>query len=275
MKKILIALAVSALTSGAAVAAEWTEGQPGDVNIGGEIVSSGVKWLWKTGDGLSSFSNHIDEISGRVLNVSVPNDELFLAGKMDQGFKGVFLGNSLIPKVEMTSYDGSVITPNFISGKNMQITVKVKDAGDGSELGTLDVPLAYGAAAASIYENDPTISAVGYVSAGAPGTIFEGLLKPGAYTSINEPIKWSGVSKTEMAEHVEAVMPGKTAITSYMIAHSWHDLGHMNYTSADKASYLTYGAGIEANSTLVMKLNQDVSGRVEWKAPVTITVTYS
>ncbi|MCX2049377.1 F41 fimbrial protein, partial [Escherichia coli] len=37
MKKVLSALAVSALISGTAVAAEWTEGQPGDVNIGGEI----------------------------------------------------------------------------------------------------------------------------------------------------------------------------------------------------------------------------------------------
>ncbi|HEI2589473.1 TPA: F41 fimbrial protein, partial [Escherichia coli] len=273
--KVLSALAVSALISGTAVAAEWTEGQPGDVNIGGEIVSSGVKWLWKTGDGLSSFSNHIDEISGRVLNISVPNDELFLAGKMDKGFKGVFLGNSLIPKVEMASYDGSVITPNFITEEKMEITVKVKDAGDGSELGTLDVPLTYGAAVATIYEKDSHNSAVSRLTGGSIGAVFQGLISPGKYTSIEKTSKWSGLSKAEMAEYVEALMPGKTASTSYTSYHTWNDLGHMNYTSADKASHLTYGSGIEANSNLVMKLNKDVSGRVEWKAPVTITVTYS
>ncbi|HBJ0943194.1 F41 fimbrial protein [Escherichia coli] len=272
MKKILIALAVSALTSGAAVAAEWTEGQPGDVNIGGEIFSSGVKWLWKTGDGLSSFSNHIDEISGRVLNVSVPNDELFLAGKMDKGFKGVFLGNSLIPKVEMTSYDGSVITPNFISERRMEITVKVKDAGDGSELGTLDVPLAFGAASASLEDDD--MGSVAHFSGGNPGTIFEGLVKPGVPSSAGWASKWSGVSRAEMAGYVEALIPGKPIDKDSQGYHNWNALSVKNYTK-DKATYLTYGAGVEANSTLVMKLNKDVSGRVEWKAPVTITVTYS
>lgn len=274
MKKILIALAVSALTSGAAVAAEWTEGQPGDVNIGGEIVSSGVKWLWKTGDGLSSFSNHIDEISGRVLNISVPNDELFLAGKMGEGFKGVFLGNSLIPKVEMASYDGSVITPNFITGENMEITVKVKDAGDGNELGTLDVPLTYGAAAASIYPEDPQ-SNVGRIRGGSPGTVFEGLIKPGVITSVDNTSKWSGLSRAEMAGYVQVLMPGKPISIDADAIQGWNELTHQNYLLSSKASHLTYGAGIEANSTLVMKLNKDVSGRVEWKAPVTITVTYS
>ncbi|EPB3366913.1 F41 fimbrial protein [Escherichia coli] len=274
MKKILIALAVSALTSGAAVAAEWTEGQPGDVNIGGEIVSSGVKWLWKTGDGLSSFSNHIDEISERVLNISVPNDEIFLAGKMDKGFKGVFLGNSLIPKVEMASYDGSVITPNFISGENMEITVKVKDAGDGNELGTLDVPLTYGAAAASIYPEDLQ-SNVGRIRGGSPGTVFEGLIKPGVITSVDKTSKWSGLSRAEMAGYVQVLMPGKPISIDADAIQGWNELTHQSYLLSSKASHLTYGAGIEANSTLVMKLNKDVSGRVEWKAPVTITVTYS
>ncbi len=35
--------------------------------------------------------------------------------------KGVLLGASLIPKVVMTSYDGTEITPEFTSGTNMKI----------------------------------------------------------------------------------------------------------------------------------------------------------
>lgn len=277
MKKTLIALAVaaSAAVSGSVMAADWTEGQPGDIIIGGEITSPSVKWLWKTGEGLSSFSNTTNEIVKRKLNISVPTDELFLAAKMSDGIKGVFVGNTLIPKIEMASYDGSVITPSFTSNTAMDIAVKVKNSGDNTELGTLSVPLSFGAAVATIFDGDTTDSAVADIISGSAGTVFEGLVNPGRSTDQNIAYKWNGLSKAEMAGYVEKLMPGQSASTSYSGFHNWDDLSHGNYTSADKASYLSYGSGVSAGSTLVMDLNKDVAGRLEWVAPVTITVTYS
>ncbi|EHW5162612.1 TPA: F41 fimbrial protein [Escherichia coli] len=277
MKKALvaIAIAVTAVTSGTAIAADWVESQPGDVLMGGEIISSTPKWLWKTGDGLSSFSNYIDEISGRVLKISVPNDELFLAGKMDRGLKGVFSGNAMVPKVEMRSYDGSVITPEFISLSRVDIHVKVKDTVDDTELGILTVPLTYGAASTTIYDNDNVNSAIAGIASGAPGTVFEGLINDGWSALPAKAIKWSGLTSSEMANHVEVLMPGKTVNQNSGLLHDWNSLDKKNYTYAGKASHLTYGAGIEANTDLVMKLNKDISGRTEWKAPVSIIVTYS
>ncbi len=277
MKKTLIALAVaaSAAVSGSVMAADWTEGQPGDIIIGGEITSSSVKWLWKTGEGLSSFSNTTKEIVQRKLNISVPTNELFLAAKMSDGIKGVFVGNTLIPKIEMASYDGSVITPRFTSNKAMNIAVKVKNSGDNTEPGTLSVPLSYGAAVATIFDGDATESAVASISSGSAGTVFEGLVNPGRHTEPDIAYKWNGLSKAEMAGYVEKLMPGQIASTSYSGFHNWNNLSHGNYTSANKASYLSYGSGVSAGSTLVMDLNKDVAGRLEWVAPVTITVTYS
>ncbi|TLI90773.1 F41 fimbrial protein [Escherichia sp. E4736] len=277
MKKTLIALAMatSAVVSGSVMASGWTEGQPGDIVIGGEITSPSVKWLWKTGEGLSSFSNTTDEIINQQLNISVPTDELFLAARMNKGLKGVFIGNALIPKVQMASYDGSVITPNFTSNTAMNIAVKVKNSIDDTELGTLSVPLSFGAAVATIFENNVSDSNVSSIAAGSAGTVFEGLVKPGHMTNMNIAYKWNGLSATEMSSYVEKLMPGLTTTIDGSGYHNWNDLGHSNYTSATKASYLSYGSGISAGSTLVMDLNKDVSGHLEWVAPVTITVTYS
>ncbi len=184
MKKTLITLAVAAAAavSGSVMAADWTEGQPGDIIIGGEITSSSVKWLWKTGDGLSSLSNTTNEIVQRKLNISVPTDELFLAAKMSDGVQGVFAGNTLIPKIEMASYDGSVIIPSFTSNTAMDIAVKVKNSGDNTELGTLSIPLSFGAAVATIFDGDTTDSAVADITGGSAGTVFEGLVNPGSVT---------------------------------------------------------------------------------------------
>lgn len=277
MKKTLIALAVaaSAAVSGSVMAADWTEGQPGDIIIGGEVTSPSVKWLWKTGEGLSSFKSTTNEIVKRKLNISVPTDELFLAAKMSEGIKGVFLGNTLIPKIEMASYDGSVITPRFTSNSTMDIAVKVKNSGDNTELGTLFVPLSFGAAVATIYDDNPVNSAVADLISGSAGTVFEGLVKPSQVSYQDIAYKWNGLSRAEMAGYVEKLMPGQKASTSYTGFHNWDDLSHSNYTFTNKASYFSYGSGVSAGSTLVMNLNKDVAGRLEWVAPVTITVTYS
>ncbi|MFJ7174846.1 F4 family fimbrial subunit [Citrobacter freundii] len=277
MKKTLIALAVaaSAAVSGSVMAAEWVEAQPGNIDIGGEINTQSVKWLWKTGDGLSSFSSLVTDISNRVLNIPVTTDQLFLAGKMDKGFKGTFSGNSLIPKVEMASYDGSVISPEFIDNSSMNISVKVKDGSNNTELGALSIPLTFGAAVATIFEGeDQSSNNIASITSGSPGTVFEGLTRPGGMTSKEKSYKWTGVSADEMANYVKVLMPGYD-IREGDVYHNWNNPGQGNYAATNKASYLTYGAGIEANSSLTMNLNKDISGHVEWKAPVAITITYS
>ncbi|HFM2990426.1 TPA: F41 fimbrial protein [Escherichia coli] len=277
MKKTLIALAVaaSAAVSGSVMAADWTEGQPGNISIGGEVTPTSVKWLWKTGEGLSSFRNTADEIVNRKLNITVSKDELFLAAKMSDGVKGVFAGKGLIPKVTMASYDGSTITPTFTSDRTMTLPVKVKDSADNTDLGILSVHLSYGAAVASIFDGDTNSSAVSDIIAGSAGTVFEGLVNPGVETNKDIAFKWTGLTATDMADVVNKLMPGQHAATSSVGFHNWDDTSHSNYTSADKASYLAYGSGVPAGSTLVMDLNKDVAGRLEWAAPVAITVTYS
>ncbi|MFU71529.1 F41 fimbrial protein [Escherichia coli] len=279
MKKTLIALAVaaSAAVSGSVMAADWVEGQPGNISIGGEVTPTSVKWLWKTGEGLSSFHNTVDEIVNRKLNISVPRDELFLAAKMSDGVKGVFTGKGLIPKVTMASYDGSTITPTFTSGGTMNLPVKVKDSADNTELGTLSVPLSYGAAVASIFDGDANSSSVADIIAGSAGTVFEGLVNPGVATNKELAFKWTGLTATDMTDVVNKLMPGQQAALNSTGFHNWNNLSHSNYTSANKnkASYLAYGSGVPAGSTLIMSLNKDVAGRLEWAAPVAITVTYS
>ncbi|ENC1209228.1 TPA: F41 fimbrial protein [Escherichia coli] len=277
MKKTLIALAVaaSAAVSGSVMAADWTEGQPGNISIGGEVTPTSVKWLWKTGEGLSSFRNTADEIVNRRLSIRVPKDELFLAAKMSDGVKGVFTGKGLIPRVEMTSYDGSTINPAFNFGRTMELPVKVKNSADNTELGTLTVHLSYGAAVATVIKGDDNASAVSDIIAGSAGTVFEGLVQNNAETDKGIAFKWTGLTATDMADVVSKLIPGQYVATSSVGFHNWNDISHGNYTSPDKASYLAYGAGVPAGSTLTLDLNKDVAGRLEWAAPVAITVTYS
>ncbi|HDD9401141.1 TPA: F41 fimbrial protein, partial [Escherichia coli] len=275
MKKTLIALAVaaSAAVSGSVMAADWTEGQPGNISIGGEITPKSVKWLWKTGEGLSSFRNSADEIVNRKLSIDVPKDELFLAAKMSDGFKGAFVGRGLIPRVEMTSYDGSTINPAFSSGSTMELSVKVKNSADNTELGTLTVPLSYGAAVASVLKGNADASTVSDIIAGSAGTVFEGLVQNGVKTDKEMAFKWTGLAATDMADFVSKLIPGQYVSPLSAGYHNWNDISHPNYTATDRASYLAYGSGVPAGSTLTLDLNKDVVGRLEWAAPVAITVT--
>ncbi|EFH7910044.1 F41 fimbrial protein [Escherichia coli O157:H7] len=277
MKKTLLALAVvaSAVVSGSALASDWTDNQPaGDIPIGGTIDAPVVHWQWKTGDGLSSFANSTAQISGNVLNITVADDQPFLAGRFNEAYKGSLIGASLIPKVVMTSYDGTEITPEFTSATNMNITVKVKNSADGSNLGTLSVPLTFSAAVAAIYPNSSDDNGVGSITGGGTGAMLEGLVKPGLMSDVNIATKWSGIPVTEMISYVQKIYPGVN-IQQDSGYYNFNDLNHGNYVNSDHAFYFVYGSGIPANSTLVMHLDGDVSSHTEWVAPVTVTVSYS
>jgi hypothetical protein len=90
---------------------------------------------------------------------------------MENGYKGALLNRNMIQKITMTSYDGSAITPSFSSNSGMTISVKVKNSTDNGAVGSLSVPLTFGAAIAALYEGDDTSdNALGSIVSGSAGT---------------------------------------------------------------------------------------------------------
>lgn len=277
MKKTLIALAVVASAiSGSAMADSGWQALPGAINIGGQLITPTPSWEWKVGDGLSSFSTRLDMTSGTSVNIPIESDTMFLSAKMTRETTSGFVGNSLIPKVELKSYDGAAITPQFVDGENMTLSVKVKDVDSQEGLGTISIPVNYGAAVAMNIKGNQADSSVTNMISGAPGTILEGLVKPGRMTNASVALKWSGVSLDELRNAVQSIDPGNTINLVSGQYDNFNDATNSNYVSVgDRAIIMAYGSGILNGQSLTMNLNAAVSKTTNWVAPVEVVVTYS
>ncbi|WP_426472803.1 F41 fimbrial protein [Escherichia marmotae] len=290
MKKTLVALAVaaSAIVSGSSVAAlgGWTESQPnGPINIGGTVTlpPNDMKWLWAVGEGMNNYKHTIRELSNgnTALTISVADDTPFLAAKMNKAVALPILG--IIPKVEFKSYDQSVAAMDFQSEKNATLTVKVRDVNDAL-IGNLVIPLTFGAGATNVDTvneiNEPQAEFAAMLVPSGNGGIFEGIVKPGTQTNPSLGLKWSGVTTTEIKDkmlaafqdlHLVSGLQNVFVGTGFM---NYSELSHGNYTSTSDIRYAVYGAGIPAGSSLSLKFNKAIKEETEWKAPVTVNVTY-
>ncbi|MBP0551497.1 F41 fimbrial protein [Escherichia coli] len=287
MKKTLIALAVaaSAVVSGSSVAAlgGWTEGQPnGSIDIGGTITNpkSDMKWLWAVGEGMNNYEHTVSQLSngGTELTVSIDNDTPFLAAKMNKAVRAPITG--IIPKVELTSYDQSVAAMNFQSDSSATLTVKVKDGNNDTQIGELVIPLQVGAGGVT-YENTSPSTNFARLSVGGAGTMLEGIVKPNASSTPSIALKWSGVTTDDIKNELIAsytTVNEVTTLNSVNVSDSgwvnYADLSHGNYLSTSAARYVVYGAGIPAGSNLALTFNKPITGETQWKAPVTVNVTY-
>ncbi|WP_161954201.1 F41 fimbrial protein [Escherichia coli] len=291
MKKTLIALVVaaSAVVSGSSVAAlgGWTEGQPGNaIDIGGSITvpTSDMKWLWAVGDGMNNYNNAVTELLNERKKLTIPinNDTPFLAAKMNKAVSLPILG--IIPKVEFTSYDQSSAVMNFQDEKSATLTVKVKNAKD-MEIGSLVIPLQFGAGATNLdifSELGHTEALMGGLSLpSAPGGIFEGITKPGTTTKASLGLKWSGLTTNDvtnaMVDTIRELGLTSTLSNTSVDDTAWSnyaDLSHGNYTSSTHIRYVVYGAGIPSGSSLTLTFSNSITEETEWRAPVTVNVTY-
>ncbi len=292
MKKTLIALAVaaSAIVSGSSVAAlgGWTESQPnGSIDIGGTITKpvNDMKWLWAVGEGMNNYEHTVAQLSngGTELTVAVADDLPFLAAKMSKAVDLPIVGG-LVPQVQFTSFDQSVAQMTFQDSTSATLTVKVKDAND-VQIGDLAIPLTFGAGATHMDVDELGNSSANFarISTGALGigSIFEGLVQPSSKTNATLALKWSGVTTSdimdEMIKGIQAanVTPALTTIgvsdSSWM---NYSSMNHGNYVGTGNLRYAVYGAGIPAGSELALTFNKAITEETEWKAPVTVNVTY-
>lgn len=264
MKKTLIALAVaaSAAVSGSAMAWE-ANGTGGSVNIGGSLTPAEnvTPWEIKVGDGVNNLNAVVKK--GQSSAVVAVNKSILALGirtVSNNGFEGQ---TGIAPQIDFKN----AIDLNGFEGGVTTLTLDVKDSTSNDKIGTLTAPFNTGAVG-SITGAFNFADRYSYMSAnGASGAVrgFSGGLAT----------DWDKVNKAPQT----VLNALSTEIMAKFDAQnmSFSDAGFASSFASDGARYsAAYGAGILANDTIKIALDNPVAGDAEiaWKASLPVTVSY-
>lgn len=284
MKKTLIALAVaaSAAVSGSAMAASWVEGgSGGDVNFGGSItVPNNVTWMWLLGDGKTDFANKNSEMtdSGKKLVITAANDIPILVGKLKNGIQGSdFTQTGTIPQIAFLS-GGSQVTPEYSNSGGLSLTVKLLDKTSSAELGSLKIN---GRSAGAIAMKSLDGAYRMYGIGNSNNELFKGGLSPvrsqavwGGRSTSEVVEKFGGPSVADIQQMVKDYVNDPSAVFSDE-NNTW-GINRSSDTDMTIPAYsISYGFGVEQGSTLEATFTNPVTSTTEWKAPLTVSITYS
>lgn len=261
MKKTLIALAVaaSAAVSGSAMA--WTaNGAGGSVDLGGTLTPTDVVTPWevKTGAAVNGLDAEIAKGQQKV-ELEMPKNALILGIRTKTN--DVFLGGkpNINPQID---FHNAVDIDAFVGGKT---TLTLDVTQDGNKIGTMKTSFESGAEASfhnTVNENDTNKYSL-YAS-DSHWAFFGGLGKNAEAAS-----KWGySVAKKYDAEVVANY--NEQGISNGAIQEV------IAFNDGNKVYSGFYGAGIPANSSIVITLDQAASGDapIQWKASLPVTVSY-
>lgn len=261
MKKTLIALAVaaSAAVSGSAMA--WTQGGVnGSVGIGGSLTPEVkvIPWVAQIGTSVNDLAGVIKQGSTTAnvqVNTTIP--VLGIRTASNAGFVGA---EGLNPQI---SYGDAVDFAASVNGV-APVTLKVKNAGDQSEIGTLQTNMTVSARIAWVNGNrketyNPYASQAGTVFFGGVGQTRNGVAM-GDEDKNNAEILFPGVTENFVA------------LNGYTDIGGWGN-ANVNNTSTSYNGY--YASGIKAGSVINLSLNTpaDVDA-INWTAQLPVTVSY-
>ena len=173
-------------------------------------------------------------------------------------------GTGITPQI---NYNGGIDITKFASGV-APLSLEVKNADDNSVIGTLEGSLTAGGIVDYIPNStDTDIShATNFenVAASKSGYLFYGGVSTSADSTlgVSEVMSRLGGISSQFIANVSNSTPTKTNSTP-------------SITDTSSVYTAAYGSGIEAGTSLRLKLNQAVSsGAIHWKASLPITVTY-
>lgn len=265
MKKTLIALAVaaSAVVSGSAMAAGWEQnGSGGSVDLGGTLtpVEKTTPWEVKVGDAVSGLDAQIQkgqkEVSIAVtkaipvLGIRTANNKAFL------GQFGIAPVIDFKNAIDLGGFDGGITT----------LTLDVNDGTSNNKIGTLTAPFNTGAVGSmtGISVNEQYT----FMAAEVTSELVRG---------------FSGGLAADKSKVNKAPQNVLNALSTEIMANfdtqglSFTDGGFSTSFTGNTVKYsAAYGAGILANDTIKITLDQVASGDepIQWKASLPVTVSY-
>lgn len=263
MKKTLIALAVaaSAAVSGSAMA--WTaNGTGGSVDLGGTLTPPDkvAPWEVKVGDAVTGLDAQIRK-DQKMVNIAV-NKAIPVLGirtasnKAFQGQIGISPQIDFKNAIDLNGFEGGITT----------LTLDVKDGTSNNKIGTLTAPFntgAVGSITGVFVSEQYTFMSAESISGIASG--FGGGLAADKNKVNKTPQNVLNALSTEiMANFDTQGLP-------------FTDGGFSSGFANDAAKYsAAYGAGILANDTIKITLDQAASGdeSIQWKASLPVTVSY-
>lgn len=276
MKKTLIALALATTAvSGSAMA--WTEGgSGGDIEFGGTVTKlTPITWLWKLGAGKLDLNGKSSELTDadKKLTITTTSDISILVGKTKQAYSGTdFTGNNTMPNIEFLSA-GSKVTPVFGQSGAIKLTVKMFDAQNaGTELGALTLNARASGMQAGNRGTSSFISNSLYSGSTTEG-FFGGLGDNNsiitAVAESNSLIQgYGGVPLTELEGMVDAATNHTGPYTQS------NSPIPLRKSTAYRFIAAGYGIGVPTGNTLEANFTAPITTTTQWKAPITVAITY-
>ncbi|EBX6890527.1 hypothetical protein LF005_004537 [Salmonella enterica] len=275
MKKTLIALALAATAvSGSAMA--WTpNGQGGTMEFGGTITPqpTDVTWMWKLGAGKTDFNAQLSDLTndGKKLSITNATDMPLLLGKLEHAFVGRV---GIAPNIEFTGYDNVAITPEW-SGEEGSgtLTLPVK-SGDGAKMGTFVMPV-QGVGGLLWALSDGTGGAQSRHASGTSGAFKGGTgswASTPAMDAMDVIFKKFGTNDFNDLDAQLRAFPGLSNI-----APDLSNIAGSTTAPLDQTNYVytgTYALGVPAGKIIDVNFTNSVTTNTEWKAPLTIKISY-
>ncbi|EKK5946241.1 hypothetical protein POG85_004084 [Salmonella enterica] len=264
MKKTLIALAVaaSAAVSGSAMAAAgvWTESSTGDTfNISGSLKPAANVTPW-----MVMVSGPLD--MGQV-DIKEGRSEVTVQSKADTGILGIRVNTtkypakkfngapSIAPRISIAS-----IKASEFSASKVPLSVPLKDATSGADIGTFNTKLA-ATAMISFSNHADKKTVVAYSQDGA--SAFAGGI-PDAFANVAN-VDYAVRFFSDIRDYFDT----QGGDGSFSVGWS-SDLVNPTVTYS---AY--YGAGILSGEDITLQLNDPVNADISWKAEVPVTISYS
>lgn len=263
MKKTLIALAVaaSAAVSGSAMA--WTQnGIGGSVDFSGTLNPKDLVTPWevKVGDGVNDLNALIKKGQSSV-DVAV-NKSILVLGIRTASNRAFWGQTGISPQIDFKN----AIDLNAFEGGVTTLTLDVKDSTSNDKIGTLTAPFNTGAVGSVTGVLDFS-DRYTYMSAKGESVAFG----------------FSGGLAADWGKINKAPQTVLNALSTEIMANfdaqgmSFTNTGLSTGFSTSGAKYsAAYGAGILANDTIKIALDNPVTGDAEiaWKAELPVTVSY-
>lgn len=264
MKKTLIALAVaaSAAVSGSAMA--WTANGTGDsVDLGGTLTPQDVVTPWevKVGNGVNNLDALVKKGQSRV---SIVAGESILALGIRTVSNVAFDGQpGIAPQI---NFNDAIDLNGFENGVTT-LTLEVKDGNNVDKIGMLTAPFNTGAVG-SVTGSNGFNDIYTFMSANSPSGAARG---------------FSGGLSTDWDKVNKAPQTVLNALSTEIMAKfdpqgmSFSDGGlASNFVTSGAKYSAAYGAGILANDTITITLDNPVVGddEIAWKASLPVTVSY-
>ncbi len=259
MKKTLIALAVaaSAAVSGSAMA--WApNGTGGSVDLGGTLtpVEKVTPWEVKMGSEITGLDASIGR-GQKVVEVKMPKNALIMGIRTQT--KDTFPGwaSDITPSID---FNGAVNLDSFSNGV-ATLTLDVKQGGD--KIGTMQASFESGAEASFRGEGE---DANKY-------TLFAPRMGNAFFGGLSKTAEGASQSGYYLVKKYDAEV-----VANYNVQNISGDAikEEISFNDGVKSYSGFYGAGIPADSSIVITLDQAASSDapIQWKASLPVTVSY-